>query len=45
MEVSYMRKETEQESKEREEMPNENEYPAIEDITDATEKTGNLLTR
>lgn len=38
-----MRKETEHESKEIEEMPKENEYPAIEDITDATEKTENLV--
>jgi hypothetical protein len=34
MEVSHMRKETEQETK-QEEVPNENEYPAIKDINNA----------
>jgi hypothetical protein len=38
MEVSYMRKETEQETNEVEEMPNENEYLTTEDIKDAIEK-------
>jgi hypothetical protein len=38
-----MRKGTEQESNEVEEMPIWNEYPTREDITDGTEKTKNHL--
>jgi hypothetical protein len=38
MEVSYVGKETEQEAKEVKEMPNENEYPSIEDIKDKIKK-------
>jgi hypothetical protein len=41
MEVSYMRRETKQEINEIEEMPNENEYPTIEDTEDAREKLKN----
>jgi hypothetical protein len=43
MEASHMRKETVQESKEVEDMPNENEneYPTIEDIKNAIEKLKN----
>jgi hypothetical protein len=43
MKVSHMRKETEQESNEVEEVPNENEYTTMEDITNATEKTNNII--
>jgi hypothetical protein len=39
MEVSHMRKEREQETKE--EKPNENEYPAIADIKKAAAKLTN----
>jgi cell fate regulator YaaT (PSP1 superfamily) len=38
MEVCYMRKETEQDTNEVEEMPNANEYLTTDDSKDATEK-------
>jgi hypothetical protein len=38
MEIIYVWKETEQETLEVEEIPNENEYPRIEDTKDTIEK-------
>jgi hypothetical protein len=41
MEVSYVRKETEQETNKVKEMLNENEYPTTEDVKDAIQKLKN----